>query len=145
MLERLRGTFWATLALAVAAAAPGIYVFVSARFNSSSYERNHVVESLLFFVIAPLLCGAVVACPLWWLIVEKWLRPGWLTGALAGLLVIPVAYVLILIVELNLDHGSPEAKGMWFPVALFGMLFALPGSIIVGAIMGHRQGRKSGC
>ena len=147
MDRRLIATARATLALTLVA---GCCVLALLAWRGPA-AKGGWDEWLL--VAGPAGAVALVTAPVWWLVVVKLGRPGWATGAAAGLCCGVLSY-LIPVLALGIAAGSADT-GQFDPIRAFGYTFlflmlvasltgwyTVPAMVAAGAVIGGVQRRR---
>jgi hypothetical protein len=140
------GTVRAVIALTAASAAFGLLwlLFIG-------WHDRAVWFGWRYFVLTPAAVVAIIAFPIWWLVVVKTSRPGLVTGAIAGLLCFvlcrPVHFFLWMGPDAiihptaqeiaHLGTFSGETSGFALLFEIFLMVLSLPVGLVVGAVMGR--------
>jgi hypothetical protein len=145
MDRRLLGTALATLALTLIA---GCCVLALLVWRGAA-AKGGWDEWLL--VMGPIGATALVTAPVWWLVVVKSGRPGWGTGAAAGLCCGFLSYLIPALVlgfaglvdPRQFDLGRAVGYTLAFLIleAVLTGWYTVPALAIIGAIMGGVQRR----
>jgi hypothetical protein len=136
MRGKLIGMLLATLTFAALAGACGY--FMQSALNRDQSQPHDALTPM--FVVTPTVAAALVAVPVWWLIVIRRGRPGLVRGAGAGAVCVLISYpVYALLVTALSENGFLSLWPMLVIPPIATGWFTLPIGMGVGAVLGRVQ------